>query len=195
SGSGKTTIADLISGLVQPDTGGVFVDGVPLDEIDLRLWRSTIGYVPQEMFLFHDTVLMNVTLGDPSQRPEDVELALRRAEAWEFVSKLPQGLDTVVGERGALLSGGQRQRLAIARALAHRPRLLILDEVTTSLDPESERAVCDALAKLHGNVTILAVSHQPALASMADRIYRIQDGGAEPVQVEPARTRRARASA
>jgi ATP-binding cassette, subfamily C, bacterial len=114
SGAGKTTIADLVAGLHRPISGEVLIDGVPLSVLDLHSWRERIGYVPQEMFLFHDTVLHNITLGSPSVSSEDVEWALRSAGAWDFVQALPSRLDTMMGERGARLSGGQRQRIAIA---------------------------------------------------------------------------------
>ena len=176
SGAGKTTIIDLLIGLIEPGTGEIRVDGVPLREIDLQDWRNQIGYVPQEIFLFHDTILRNISLGDDKVTRQDAQFALRAAEAWDFVSELPQGLDTVVGERGAKLSGGQRQRISIARALVRRPKLLILDEVTTSLDPESEMALCKTLRNLAGEVTIVAVSHQPALIDVATTVYRLESG-------------------
>ena len=179
SGAGKTTLGDLIVGLVEPDSGEILIDGVSLREIDLRKWRERIGYVPQEMLLLHDSVLLNVTLGDTDLGAADAEVALRRAGAWDFVAALPDGIATVVGERGTLLSGGQRQRIAIARALVHEPELLILDEATTALDPQTEASVWDAIVKLRGETTILAISHQPALMKVADRIYRIEDGAAQ----------------
>jgi ATP-binding cassette subfamily C protein len=176
SGAGKTTIVDLLTGLIEPLTGAVLVDGIPLRELDLRRWRQLVGYVPQESLLLHDTIAMNVTLGDPALTQKDVERALRDAHAWEFVSQLPEGVNSSVGERGTLLSGGQRQRIAIARALAHRPKLLLLDEATTALDPRSEAAVWEAVTDLRGKTTVVAISHQPALADVADRIYRIHAG-------------------
>lgn len=185
SGAGKTTLIDLIVGLVRPQRGSVRLDGVDLEDVDLRAWRRMIGYVPQENLLLHDTVARNVSLGDAEVRPADVEYALRAAGAWSFVADLPEGVETVVGERGARFSGGQRQRIMIARALAHRPRLLILDEATASLDPATEAAVCETLAGLRGEVTILAVSHQRALVDAADRVYRLGEGG---ITVESDRT-------
>lgn len=179
SGAGKTSIADLAVGLVRPTDGVVRVDGVPLDEIDREAWRRGIGYVPQEMLLVHDSILMNVSLGEPGIGEKEVRRALRDAEAEEFVDRLPEGVHTRVGERGSLLSGGQRQRLAIARALVHRPRLLVLDEATTSLDPETEAAVCRTVLRLRGEMTILAISHQPAMVGAADVVYRVADGRVE----------------
>ena len=176
SGAGKTTIADLIIGLLRPQQGEILIDNVPLEQVHLRQWRRMIGYVPQESFLLHDTVLWNVTLGDPEVNEADAEAALRAAGAWEFVAELPQQMHSSVAERGTALSGGQRQRIAIARALARRPKLLILDEVTSSLDPQTEAAICQTLQGLRGGLTILAISHQPAVVEAADRIYRIESG-------------------
>jgi ATP-binding cassette subfamily C protein len=176
SGAGKTTLVDLIIGLLQPTSGRVWVDDLPLEEVDIHLWRSIIGYVPQDNLLLHDSVYHNITLGVPELNEADVERALRAAEAWDFVNKLPQGLYASVGERGVMLSGGQRQRIMIARALVNRRKLLILDEPTSSLDPASEAAVCETLRHLRGEYTILAISHQPALMDAADRIYRLENG-------------------
>jgi ATP-binding cassette subfamily C protein len=184
SGAGKTTIVDLVTGLVRPDAGRVLVDGVPLEKIDLRRWRRCIGYVTQETLLFNDTIRMNVTLGDPDLSDADAGRALREAGAWEFVAARPEGLAAPVGERGLLLSGGQRQRIAIARALVHRPKLLILDEATAALDPDSEAAVWATVAELRGKTTVVAISHQPALLGVADRTYRIEKRHA--TVVEPA---------
>ena len=142
----------------------------------MRRWRRQIGYVPQELLLFHDTLLANVTLGDDRITVSEVEQALRAAGAWSFVKTLPEGLDTIVGERGIRFSGGQRQRISIARALVRRPRLLILDEATASLDPTTEKELCKTLAGLRGQVTMLAATHQAALTEVADAVYRIQHG-------------------
>jgi ATP-binding cassette, subfamily C, bacterial len=175
SGSGKTTIADLVVGLYAPSSGRVLVDGVPLESIDPEAWREQIGYVPQDPFLFHDTLTANVTMGDPSVSPEEVEYALRAAGAWDFAMQLPDQLETTLGERGSRLSGGQRQRIAIARALVCRPSLLILDEVTASLDPTAEESICETLRQLAGRVTILSISHRSAMTEVADVVYRIED--------------------
>jgi ATP-binding cassette subfamily C protein len=178
SGIGKSTFLDLLCGLVSAGTGEILVDGVPIELLDLKRWRRMIGYVPQENILLHDTVCANVLVGERDLNRTDAERALRLAGAWEFVSALPQGIDTVVGERGGRISGGQRQRIALARALAHRPRLLVLDEPTSALDPESERLLCATLRDLAGKMTIVAVSHQPAIAAAADRIYSFEGGKA-----------------
>jgi ATP-binding cassette subfamily C protein len=178
SGAGKTTVIDLITALLRPQEGEVWIDDLPLQRADWRAWRRMIGYVPQDTVLLHDTIRNNVTLGDPELTEADALLALRAAGIWEVVSAMPEGLDTIVGERGGKLSGGQRQRVAIARALAHRPRVLILDEATSALDPETEAAICRTLEGLRGKLTIIAISHQSPLVEVADRVYRMADGTA-----------------
>jgi ATP-binding cassette subfamily C protein len=179
SGSGKTTIVDLILGLYRPDRGEVWIDDVPLGEIDLQRWRAMVGYVPQELLLFNDTVLANVTLGDPRIVESAVREVLETAGAWEFVSRLPLGLHEVVGEKGAKLSGGQRQRVAMARALISRPKLLILDEVTSALDPVTAEALAEEIRILSRTTTILVISHRPEFTGIADRIYRVEAGRVE----------------
>ncbi|MGO9571515.1 MAG: ABC transporter ATP-binding protein [Desulfomonilaceae bacterium] len=173
SGAGKTTIADLIIGLFRPQSGQVCIDDVPVADLSLKTWRSMVGYAPQETIMFHDTIFTNVTLGDSALSRADAKEALRAAGSWDFVSSLAGGMDWVVGEKGARLSGGQRQRIAIARALIRRPQLLILDEATTALDPKTEATVCKTLEQLRGNITIIAISHQPALVNAADEVYRL----------------------
>lgn len=178
SGSGKTTIIDLTIGLLQPQQGAISIDDVPLQEIDIKAWRRMIGYVPQDTILLHDSILHNVTLGDPELDEAAAEQALRAAGAWEFVSQLAGGMQTIVGERGGKLSGGQRQRVVIARALINKPSLLILDEATSALDAESEDAVRQTMENLKGQLTILAISHNRALLEAADQVYQMQDGAA-----------------
>ncbi|MEE4266160.1 MAG: ABC transporter ATP-binding protein [Desulfobacteraceae bacterium] len=176
SGSGKTTIVDLVTGLLRPQKGEIKVDNESLEEVNLKSWRRKIGYIPQDTILLHDSVLNNITLGDPELGEKDVEDALRAVGAWEFVSRMPGGLQSIVGERGGKLSGGQRQRIAIARAIVQKPELLILDEATSALDPQSEAAVCETLQNLRGQLTIVAISHQEALVKIADKTYHVQDG-------------------
>ena len=178
SGAGKTTVADLVIGLLRPQRGDVWIDDLPLRDIDAKAWRNMIGYVPQDTFLFHDTIMANVTLGDREISRAQVERAIRRAEAWDFVAALPEGIDSVVGERGARLSGGERQRIAIARALIRDPALLILDEATTALDPETEAGIVATVRRLTGKVTVLSISHQPAMMRAADDVYRLENGSA-----------------
>jgi len=176
SGSGKTTILELICGLRRPDRGEVYVDGVAMEDLDLTAWRRLIGYVPQEVFLFHDTVRRNLTLGDESISDDRVVAALQDAGAWDFIARNPEGIDAVIAPQASNLSGGQRQRLAIARALVKDPALLVLDEATTGLDRRTEAGIMETLAKLRGRVTILGVSHQPAFRDISDTTLELEDG-------------------
>jgi len=176
SGTGKTTVLDLLCALLVAQDGHISVDGQALADLQRRSWRRMIGYVTQETLLLHDSVLANVTLGEPSLTEADAEHALRQAGAWAFVQGLEHGLHTRVGERGGQLSGGQRQRIIIARALAHRPSLLILDEATSALDAESEADICSTLKALTPNITIIAVSHRPRLIEVADKVVELVDG-------------------
>lgn len=176
SGSGKTTLIDLIAGLLQPDRGRILIDGVDLAELDRFAWRRQIGYVPQDALLVNESVFANITLGAPGLSRDDARRALTEADAMDFVDQLPAGLDTRIGERGGQLSGGQRQRLAIARALVHRPRLLILDEATSNLDAAAEQAVLETIDHLKQRLTLLAVTHHRPLMERADRLLVVRDG-------------------
>ncbi len=176
SGAGKTTLLDLIAGLREPDAGDVLVDGVSLREIAPGSWRTLLGYVPQESVLLSDSVRANVTLGRTDVSTEDTEGALRDAGASALVKSLPQGLETNVGEWGSRLSGGERRRVALARALVGKPRLLLLDEATNELDDVSAAAIGHTLRALRGRLTILAVTHHPELAAMADEVYVLEGG-------------------
>ncbi len=176
SGAGKTTLIDLVLGLHRPQSGRILLDGVDLAQIQLQAWRQMVGYVPQELILFDASIQENLTLGDPAHTGDDVAEALRLAGAEGFVAALPDGIRTVVGTKGARLSGGQRQRIALARALVRRPRLLILDEVTSALDPESEQAICRNIAALRERTTVLAVTHRPAFLAIATQVYEIERG-------------------
>jgi ATP-binding cassette subfamily C protein len=178
SGAGKTTIIDLLIGLHRPTSGRILIGDTPVEELDIVQWRKQVGYVPQELSLFHASVSMNLTLGDTAISDEAVHAALRQAGADDFIAALPLGLDTDVGEMGSKLSGGQRQRISLARALVGGPKLLILDEVTSALDPHTEAEIVENIAGLRGGYTIVAITHRPAWTRVADRLYRISEGRA-----------------
>ncbi|MDN3027353.1 ABC transporter ATP-binding protein [Streptomyces sp. S.PB5] len=177
SGAGKSTVLNLVIGFIRPTAGRLLLDGTDMNSLDLRTYRRFVSVVPQESILFDGTVRENVAYGMEDEADEEtVRAALRDANALEFVDRLPQGVDTVVGERGARLSGGQRQRLAIARALIRDPRVLVLDEATSALDTRSEALVQEALARLlHGRTTFV-VAHRLSTVRGADRIVVMGDG-------------------
>lgn len=173
--SGKSTLATLLFRLVDPDRGAVRVDGVDLRELDRGALAEVAALVPQTAFLFDDTVRGNITLGRPIG-DDEVWQALRVAQADEFVRALPGGLDARLGERGATLSGGQRQRLSLARALAGRPRLLVLDDATSAVDPEVEARILAALRERSGGATVVVVAYRKATISLADEVVFLRDG-------------------
>lgn len=175
SGSGKTTLLDLLSGLLVPDGGDIRVDGLPLGQVPG--WRRSIAYIPQETMIQSGTIRENLAWGN--EAPGDGELwhALSQAALDGLVRKLPNGLDTEVGERGVKLSGGEKQRLALARALLRKPTLLILDEATSALDPDNHRLVLDTVRSLHGSMTVLVVTHRhEELAGLIDGVVAVDDG-------------------
>lgn len=176
SGSGKSTLVDVVLGLLAPQSGQVLVDNVDIQE-NLRAWQDQIGYVPQSIFLTDDTLRRNVAFGLPKNEIDDdaVRAAIRSAQLEDFVSTLPAGLDTVVGERGVRLSGGQRQRIGIARALYNNPAVLVLDEATSSLDTETEHGVMQAVQALQGDKTVIIVAHRLSTVEYCDRLYRLED--------------------
>jgi len=176
SGAGKSTLLSLLMRFADPDAGAVTLDGVDLRRLDPAELRSHLAYVPQETVLFSGTVADNLRLAKPDATDAELRAAAEAADAHEFISALPQGYDTPVGERGVRLSGGQRQRIAIARALLRDPRVLLLDEATSSLDGESEAAVQRALARLMAGRTTVVVAHRLATVANADRIYVLHDG-------------------
>jgi ATP-binding cassette, subfamily C, bacterial len=176
SGAGKTTIVDLLVGFHQPTKGRILIDGVSLTEVNLKDWRTNIGYVPQELTLLHGSIHQNVTMGDPSISDDDVRWALKAAGLLDFVDALPNGVAADVGQMGTKLSGGQRQRISLARALVLKPRLLVLDEVTSALDHDTEQAICNSVAALSRHYTVVAITHRPAWLSIASRVYRVSDG-------------------
>ena len=176
SGAGKTTIADLVPRFHDPTIGQILMDGVPLTRIGRRSLRALMGVVSQDTVLLNDTVRGNIAYGSPGATPEMVEAAAQAANAAGFVAELPQGYDTMLGERGTRLSGGQRQRIAIARALLRDPPILILDEATSALDTESERLVQQAIERLMRERTVLVIAHRLATVRDADEIV-VLDGG------------------
>jgi ATP-binding cassette, subfamily B, bacterial PglK len=177
SGAGKSTLVDIILGLLTPEKGVVLVDAKDIQQ-NLRNWQEQIGYVPQSIYLTDDTLRRNVAFGLPNEQIDDaaVKRAIQSAQLEDFVSNLPDGLMTMVGERGIRLSGGQRQRIGIARALYHDPAVLLLDEATSSLDTETEHGVMQAVKALKGNKTILIVAHRLSTVDHCDRLYRIEKG-------------------
>lgn len=176
SGAGKTTLADLAIGLLFPSSGHVLVDGVPLSGNTVARWRDVIAMVPQEAFLFHQSIGANLLWAQPEATEDEMWEALGAASAEQFVRHLPEGLNTVVGDRGARLSGGERQRIALARALLRRPALLVLDEATNSLDTGNENMILHALAQLHGQITMLVIAHQPSTIRDADQVVTVDHG-------------------
>jgi ATP-binding cassette subfamily C protein len=176
SGSGKSTIADLMMGLLEPASGTISVDGTALSAATRRAWRKRVAYVPQEVFLLHTSIAANLALAAPDADREDMAAALGQANALAFVERLPDGLDTVVGDRGTRLSGGERQRIALARALLRRPELLILDEATSALDWESQAMIARAIDALRGSMTVVTIAHRASMIRSADRIVAL-DGG------------------
>lgn len=174
SGAGKSTIADLVMGLIKPDNGKITLDGTPLKSN--VSWKNRIGYVAQDTFLFNESVRFNLLLARSKAKEKDLTDVLEMAAAYQFVSKLPDGMDTLIGDRGIHLSGGERQRLALARALLRRPSLLILDEATSNLDSENEARILNAIENLHGEMTILMIAHRLSTIRNADYIYLMEDG-------------------
>ena len=179
SGAGKTTLADMILGLLPTETGAIKMDGMDIKSIPVT-WSRTIGYVPQSVYLTDDTIRNNVAFGIEKEQIDDALVweALQQAQLKTFVESLPQGIDTIVGERGVKFSGGQRQRVAIARALYYDPAILVLDEATSALDNETESAVMEAIESLQGHKTLIIVAHRLTTIKSCDEVYEIADGKA-----------------
>lgn len=177
SGAGKSTLVDVILGLLSPMSGRVLVDGIDI-ATSLRGWQSQIGYVPQAIYLCDDSLRRNVAFGIPDEHIVDaaVTRALQAAQLEAFVSELPEGANTLVGERGVRLSGGQRQRIGIARALYHDPQVLVLDEATSALDMETETSVMEAVEALHGEKTLIIIAHRLTTVASCDTLYRLDRG-------------------
>jgi subfamily B ATP-binding cassette protein MsbA len=176
SGAGKSTTLDLLARFHDPSAGRITLDGYDLRAITMASLRRQLGVVSQETILFHDTVRANIAYGLSGVSQADVEAAARAAHAHDFITRLPQGYETMIGDRGVLLSGGERQRLAIARALLRNPPILLLDEATSALDTESERLVQDALERLMHDRTVLVIAHRLSTVQHADRILVFEGG-------------------
>jgi len=175
-GAGKSTITDLVLGLQIPEGGSVLIDGVPLGEWKQNSFRERVGYVPQDPQLFHMSIRDNLLWSDEQAAESALWEALRAANAEAFVRELPEGIDTVVGDRGVRLSGGQRQRIALARAVLRMPELLILDEATSALDTESERLIQQSIEQLAHKTTILVIAHRLSTVAKADMVYVMKQG-------------------
>ena len=175
SGAGKTSAADILLRLFPPERGEVLLDGVPMERISIDEWRGAIGYVPQEVFLFNESIEENVRFYRDIPYEQIVE-ALRQANIYDTVAALPEGLATHIGDRGVLLSGGQRQRIALARALAGKPSLLVLDEATSALDSESEGLIQEAILALRGRVTVVMIAHRLSTIEKADTVLVLRNG-------------------
>ena len=176
SGAGKSTLIDLLMGLNKPDTGEVLVDGVPMTDQNLLGLRQVLSYVPQDPFLFNTSIRENLTLANENASIEEIWAALTFANAADFVKKLPEGIETLIGDRGIKLSGGERQRLVLARAILKKPSILILDEATSALDSESEQKIQEAIESLKGKMTVIVIAHRLSTIRNADQIIVIEDG-------------------
>jgi ATP-binding cassette subfamily C protein len=181
TGSGKSTLVDLLLGLYQPAAGEILIDGRPLTTALVPAWQATIGYVPQDIFLIDDTIARNVAFGLPDDEidPEQLREACATAQILDFIeTELRDGFDTIVGERGIRLSGGQRQRIGLARALYHRPSLLILDEATSALDVATEAKLLDALRRLAGELTMVVAAHRLSAVADCDKLVDVSSKSA-----------------
>ncbi|MFF2481817.1 ABC transporter ATP-binding protein [Paenibacillus sp. NPDC058071] len=176
SGAGKSTLIDLLMGLMAPLEGEVLIDGLPLEGERLGRLRSSIGYVAQEPFLFHGSLRDNLTVGAPNATETELWEALRFSASESFVSKLPDQLDTVIGDRGIRLSGGERQRIVLARAILRKPSVLVLDEATSALDGENELRIQHALERLKGTMTIIVIAHRLSTIRNADHVIVLESG-------------------
>lgn len=177
SGAGKSTIVDILLGLLEVREGSVCADGVDVRQ-NYRRWLKNIGYIPQMIFMLDDTIRKNIAFGVPEDKIDEARLweVLREAQLDEFVRSLPEGADTGIGERGIRLSGGQRQRIGIARALYHDPEVLVLDEATSALDNDTEKAIMEAINRLHGRKTLIIIAHRLQTIEQCDLVYRVEDG-------------------
>lgn len=176
TGSGKSTLAHLLCRLYDPTEGEILIDGIPMKDYDVQAYRRQIGYVPQDVFLFSDTIQNNVRFGTLDMPFERIEQAVRDADLYNNIQDFPQGYDTVLGERGITLSGGQKQRLSIARAIARDPRILVLDDCLSAVDTNTENIILNNLKRIMDQRTSVIISHRVSSAKLADKIVVLDDG-------------------
>jgi len=178
SGAGKSTLIDCFLGLIEPSSGGLYVDDVIICSNNVRSWQEKLGYVSQVIYLLDGSLRENIAFGIPSDAvdEEKIKRAVKKSQLTDFIASLPDGLDSMVGERGVRLSGGQRQRIGIARALYDNPSILVLDEATSSLDTDTERDVMQAIEDLHGSTTVLIIAHRHSTIENCDYLYKLDKG-------------------
>ncbi|ECK1948490.1 ATP-binding cassette domain-containing protein, partial [Campylobacter lari] len=175
SGSGKSTLVDLIIGLLKPSDGAIFVDGIKLDESNIKSFRSKIGYIPQQIYLFNDSIAKNISFGEEVDETL-LHKVIKQANLESFVNSLEDGVHTKVGDSGSFLSGGQRQRIAIARALYQQPEILVLDEATSALDQESEAKIMEEIYKISKDKTLIIIAHRLSTIQGCDRVFEVNHG-------------------
>ncbi len=176
SGSGKTTLVDLLLRLIKPTSGEILLDNENINEIDMQEWRENIGYVAQDNFLINDTIENNIKFYSNEVSDEDMIESCKLANIYDFIQSLPEGFNTLVGERGTSISGGQRQRIVLARVLARKPKILIMDEATSALDNESQALIQEAIENLYGNITVIIIAHRPSTVMNVDELVVIEEG-------------------
>tara|TARA_B100000959_G_C14839507_1_gene565407 strand:- start:159 stop:1040 length:882 start_codon:yes stop_codon:yes gene_type:complete len=176
SGTGKSTLADLFLRFYDPSSGDMKIDGVDIKDFDIASLRSKIGFVTQDTFLFNDTVEANISYGTAQLSKEEIIKVAKIAKTHNFITKLPKGYQTIIGERGVKLSGGQRQRLALARTMIKKPEIIILDEATSNLDSESEQLILESIKEIRKRCTIIAIAHRLSTIENADRIIVLERG-------------------
>ncbi len=178
SGVGKSTIVNLLMGLLKPNTGTIQIDDIELNNENIKTWRKSIGYMPQDPIILNKTIKENIIRFNPNATDKEILLALEKAQALDFIKKLPNGLDTFMGNKGTRLSGGEKQRIVLARALVRNPSILILDEATSALDNENEKSIQETLQSLKKSVTIVVIAHRQSTINAADYVINVEDGGA-----------------
>ncbi|MBL52231.1 MAG: hypothetical protein CMG57_09780 [Candidatus Marinimicrobia bacterium] len=176
SGSGKSTVADLILGLYKPNKGSIIINGENISNFDLSSLRNRIGFISQDNYLFHDSILENIKVGRRDATIDEVIIASEQAQAYNFINKLPNRFETIVGDRGLLLSGGQKQRIAIARAMIRNPDILIFDEATSALDIDTEKRLMNIIYNLSKNKTVILITHKMDIINKVDNIFKIENG-------------------